>query len=207
METASTVQDIRPGLPSAALLQRPDVLQSEALLKGYNANIGAARAAYFPSIILVGSAGVGSKELGGLFTPGTGEWSFLPRVSLPIFDAGARSSQLKVAETDRDIALVQYEKAIQTAFREVADALALRGNIEQQLTAQQTLVAAIARRYQLSQARYNQGIDSQLNVLDAQRSLYSAQQGLIATRLTRLVNQVTLYKVLGGGKEVGEIVQ
>ena len=139
--------------------------------------------------------------MSGLFKSGSGAWTFAPQIVLPIFDAGARSAQLKVAEVDRDIAVAQYEKAIQTAFREVADSLAQQGTIDEQLAAQQSLVKATGTRYILSQTRYDKGIDSYLNVLDAQRSLYSAQQGLIATRLTRLVNQVTLYKVLGGGWE------
>ena len=203
-ETPTIVQDIVPGLPSEVLLQRPDVLQAEDLLKGFNANIGAARAAYFPRITLASSLGISSDKLSGLFNSGSGVWTFAPQITLPIFDAGARSAQLKVAEVDRDIAVAQYEKTIQTAFREVADALAQRGTIEEQLAAQQSLTKATGTRYLLSQARYDQGIDSYLNVLDAQRSLYSAQQGLIATRLTRLVNLVTLYKVLGGGaKEQG----
>jgi len=198
-ESLTAVREITPGLPSEVLLLRPDVVQAEDLLKGFNANIGAARAAFFPRITLVGSVGVGSSELSGLFKSGSDVWTFAPQIVLPIFDGGARSAQLKVAEVDRDIAIAQYEKTIQTAFREVADALAQQGTIDEQMAARQSLVKANASRYLLAQARYEKGIDSFLNVLDAQRSLYSAQQGLIATRLTRLVNQVTLYKVLGGG--------
>ncbi|MHB1348605.1 MAG: AdeC/AdeK/OprM family multidrug efflux complex outer membrane factor [Desulfobulbaceae bacterium] len=203
-DVMTAVRDLRPGLPSEVLLQRPDILQAENLLKGYNANIGAARAAFFPRITLTGSAGFGSDELSGLFAAGSDFWLFAPRIELPIFDTGARSAKLKVAETDRDIALASYEKAIQSAFREVADALAQRGTIEEQLAAQQSLTDATAASYQLSQTRYEKGVDSYLTVLDAQRSLYGAQQGLIATRLTRLLNQVTLYKVLGGGAPVTE---
>lgn len=198
-EQLTAVQDIRPGLPSSVLLQRPDVLQAEEELQGYNANIGAARAAFFPRITLVGSVGAGSDELRDLFSSGSGVWTFIPQLSLPIFDAGTRSAQLKVAEVDRDIALANYEKTIQTAFREVADALAQRGTIDLQMTAQQSLVNATGKRFILSQARYEKGVDSYLSVLDAQRSLYNARQGLIVTRLTRLVNQVNLYKTLGGG--------
>jgi multidrug efflux system outer membrane protein len=195
----AAVQDLRPGLPSEVLLQRPDILQAENLLKGYNANIGAARAAFFPRITLTGSTGFGSDELSGLFAAGSDFWLFSPRIELPIFDAGARSAKLKMAETDREIALARYEKAIQSAFREVADALALRGTIDRQLTAQQALTDATAASYRLSRIRYEKGVDSYLVVLDSQRSLYSAQQALITTRLTRLLNLVTLYKVLGGG--------
>ncbi len=197
--TLIPVQDIAPGLPSEVLLQRPDVLQAEMLLKSFNANIGAARAAFFPRITLVTSLGATSDQLSGLFKAGAGVWSFAPRVTLPIFDAGSRMAELQVAEVDRDIALAQYEKAIQTAFREVADALALGGTLGGLVAAQESLVTATTRRYTLSQARYERGIDSSLNVLDAQRSLYSAQQGLIGTRLSQLVNLVTLYRVLGGG--------
>lgn len=193
------LEEITPGLPSDVLLQRPDVLQAENLLKGYQANIGAARAAFFPKITLVGTLGAGSSELSGLFTSGSGSWTFIPRIDLPIFDAGARSAQLKVAEVDRDIAIAQYEKTIQTAFREVADALAQRSTIDERLAAQQALCAATEKRYVLARERTNTGVDSHLSLLDAQRSLYSAQQGLISLRLTRLTNLVTLYKVLGGG--------
>ena len=197
--TLTAVQDIAPGLPSEVLLQRPDVLAAEQLLKGFNANIGAARAAFFPRITLVGSVGVGSDELSGLFTSGSGAWLFAPKITLPIFDTGSRWGSLKVAEADRDIALARYEKSIQTAFREAADALAQRGTIDEQLAAQQSLTDATAASLRLSQARYEKGVDSYLAVLDSQRSLYGAQQGLIATRLTRLLNLVSLYKVLGGG--------
>lgn len=201
-DTLTAMQDIPPGLPSEVLLRRPDVVAAENLLHGFNANIGAARAAFFPRITLTGSLGVSSDELSGLFTSGSGAWAFAPRIELPIFDAGSRWASLKVAETDRDIAVARYEKTIQTAFREVADALAQRGTIDDQVAAQQSLTDATAKSYHLSQARYEKGVDSYLNALDAQRSLYSAQQGLITSRLTRLINLVTLYKVLGGGGEV-----
>jgi multidrug efflux system outer membrane protein len=200
-DTRKTVRDISPGLPSTVLLQRPDVLQAEQLLKGYNANIGAARAAFFPRITLVGSLGNGSDELSGLFGSDTLAWSFVPQITLPIFDSGRNQANLKVAEVDRRIAVASYEKTIQTAFREVADSLSQRGTIDDQMAAQQSLTDATATSYRLSQARYEKGVDSFLNVLDSQRSLYAAQQGLIATRLTRLTNLVTLYKVLGGGAD------
>lgn len=201
-ETLTAAQEVPPGLSSEVLLKRPDILEAENLLKGFNANIGAARAAYFPRITLTGSVGFGSDELSGLFASGSDFWLFAPRIELPIFDAGARSAKLKVAEVDRDIALARYEKAIQTAFREVADALAQQGTINEQLAAQQSLTDATATSYRLSQTRYEKGVDSYLTVLDSQRSLYSAQQELIVTRLTRLRNLVTLYKVLGGGGEI-----
>jgi outer membrane protein, multidrug efflux system len=198
-DEVTTLEGITPGLSSEILLQRPDVLQAENLLKGYQANIGAARAAFFPKITLVGTLGAGSSELSGLFTSGSGSWTFIPRIDLPIFDAGARSAQLRVAEVDRDIAIAQYQKAIQTAFREVADGLAQRSTIGERLAAQQALCVATEKRYVLARERTNIGVDSHLSQLDAQRSLYSAQQGLISLRLTRMANLVTLYKVLGGG--------
>ncbi|MCM2357126.1 MAG: AdeC/AdeK/OprM family multidrug efflux complex outer membrane factor [Geobacteraceae bacterium] len=198
-ETLTAMKDVSPGLPSEVLLTRPDILQAENLLKGANANIGAARAAFFPRITLVSSIGVGSDDLAGLFKAGSLAWSFAPQITLPIFTAGANQANLTVAEVDRDIALAQYEKAIQTAFREVADALAQRGTIDDQVAAQQSLTDATAESYRLSLARYEKGVDSYLNVLDSQRSLYGAQQNLITARLSRLSNLVTLYKVLGGG--------
>lgn len=198
-ETLTAVKDVPPGLPSDVLLRRPDILQAEGDLKGANANIGAARAAFFPRITLNSSVGFGSSELAGLFKAGSFAWSVAPGVSLPIFDGGSNKANLKVAEVDRDIMIARYEQAIQTAFREVADALAQRGTIDEQLAAQQSLTDATAERYSLSQARFEKGVDSHLNVLDSQRSLYGAQQALIGVRLSRLANLVTLYKVLGGG--------
>jgi len=186
------------GIPSEMLLRRPDILQAENQLKAANANIGAARAAFFPSITLTTSIGTSSDQLSGLFKAGSDSWSFLPQITIPIFDARIWSAY-DVIKAERDISLVQYEKAIQTAFREVADALAQRGTLDDQIEAQQLLVNASAESYRLSDARYTRGIDSYLSVLDAQRSLYGAQQGLISIRLARLVNLVTLYKVLGGG--------
>lgn len=198
-DTLTALKDLQHGLPSDVLLGRPDILQAEHLLKGANANIGAARAAFFPRITLVSSVGFGSDQLRDLFVSGSFVYSVAPRISLPIFQGGANRANLKVAEVDRDIAVAQYEKAIQTAFREVADALAQRGTIDDQLKAQQSLTDATAQSYSLSRARYEKGVDSYLNVLDSQRSLYAAQQNLIGARLTRLLNLATLYKVLGGG--------
>ena len=195
----TALKEISPGLPSEVLLRRPDIVQAEELLKGANANIGAARAAFFPRITLISSVGFGSNELAGLFTGSSFAWSFAPQITLPIFQGGANMANLKVAKVDRDIAVAQYEKAIQTAFREVADALARRGTIDDQLAAQKSLTEATSESYRLSQARYEKGIDSYLNVLDSQRSLYSAQQNLISVRLSQLNNLVTLYKTLGGG--------
>jgi outer membrane protein, multidrug efflux system len=194
-----TLKDFRAGLPSEVLQQRPDIMQAEQLLKAANANIGAARAAFFPRITLNTSIGTSSDQLMGLFSPGSAAWSFAPRITLPIFDYGRNSAGLTVAGIDRDIALAQYEKAIQSAFRDVADALAQRGTMGEQLEAQQSLAQATSESYRLSEARYRSGIDSYLNVLDSQRSSYSSQQGLIGIKLSRLINLVTLYKVFGGG--------
>ena len=182
-ETLTAMKDLAPGLPSDVLLRRPDILQAEGQLKSFNANIGAARAAFFPRITLVSSVGFGSTELSGLFKGDSFAWSFLPRISLPIFDGGTNKANLKVAEVDRDIAVAQYEKAIQTAFREVADALAQRGTIDDQVAAQQSLTDATSESYKLSLARFDKGVDSYLSVLDSQRSLYGAQQNLISVRL------------------------
>ena len=182
------------------LLRRPDVLAEEHRLKAANANIGAARAAFFPRISLTAAVGTASSELSGLFKSGSGAWSFAPQIVMPIFDARTWSA-LEATKVEREIAVAQYEKAIQTAFREVADALAVRGTVDQQVSAQQSLVDAAAETYRLSNARYDKGIDSYLGVLDAQRSLYAAQQGLVALRLAKLANQVRLYAVLGGGSD------
>jgi len=198
-ETLTSIKDIPPGLPSDVLLRRPDILQAEGQLKGINANIGAARAAFFPRITLVSNVGFGSDDLAGLFKPGSFAWKFAPQITLPIFDGGSNRANLKVAEVNRDIAVAQYEKTIQNAFREVADTLAQRGTISDQLNAQQSLTDATSESYRFSQARFDKGIDSYLTVLDSQRSLYSAQQNLISIRLIRLLNLATLYRVLGGG--------
>jgi multidrug efflux system outer membrane protein len=194
------MKDITAGLPSEVLGQRPDILAAENQLKAANANIGAARAAFFPRIALTTSIGATSAELSGLFKSDSGAWSFAPQITLPIFDAGRNRANLNAAKADKDIFLAQYEKTIQVAFKEVADALAQQGTVGDQLAAQQSLVDATAASYRLAEARYLNGIDNHLVVLDAQRSLYSAQQGLIDVHLARLANLLTLYKVLGGGE-------
>ncbi len=193
-------REISPGIGSEVLLNRPDILQAEHRLKGAYANIGAARAAFFPRISLTTAFGTASADLSGLFKGGSGTWSFAPRITIPIFDARAWSAY-DVTKVEREIAMTQYEKAIQTAFKETADALAVLGTVQEQLVAQQSLVDALSETCRLSNARYTKGIDSYLSVLDAQRSLYGAQQGLVALRLAKLVNQVRLYAVLGGGSE------
>ena len=190
--------EVSAGLSSELLLGRPDVLAAEHQLMAANANIGAARAAFFPRISLTTVVGTASAQLSGLFRTGQETMSFIPQISVPIFDAGMWNAY-DVTKADRQIFLTQYERAIQVAFREVADALAVRGTGDRQIEAQQWLVDDVAETYRLSLARYTRGMDSYLGVLDSQRSLYAAQQGLIVLRLAWFANRVTLYKVLGGG--------
>jgi multidrug efflux system outer membrane protein len=192
------LRELNPGLSSGVLLRRPDVLQAEDLLKAANADIGAARAAFFPQISLTGAMGTSSSDLAGLFKSGSGAWNYAPQVVMPVFDARTWSAN-KATKVQREITLAQYQKAIQSAFREVADALAIRGTVDQQVEAQQSLVHAVAETYRLSNSRYNMGIDSYLSVLDAQRSLYAAQQVLVSLHLAKLTSQVRLYAALGGG--------
>ena len=202
MATASALVDVPAGLPSTLLQQRPDVLAAEHTLQGSNADIGAARAAFFPTISLTASPGSSSTALSGLFKGGNSTWSFAPSVSLPIFNAGSNRASLDSAKAQREIDLATYEKTVQTAFREVADALATRGSIGEQIAAQQSLVDATQKSYTLSNALYRSGSYSFLEVLDAQRSLYTAQQTLIGLRLSEQSNRITLYKVMGGGDTV-----
>jgi outer membrane protein, multidrug efflux system len=199
LQAVSQIATLPDGLPSTVLQNRPDVLEAERDLQGYNANIGAARAAFFPTISLTASAGLASNELGSLFNGSNRAWSFSPQIVLPIFNAGLNKANLKVAEVNRDISVAQYEKAIQTAFKEVSDSLAQRATLEEQLSAQTALVNATERSFTLSRLRFEKGLDNYLTVLDAQRSYYSAQQNLITVRLSDVSNHVTLYKVLGGG--------
>jgi multidrug efflux system outer membrane protein len=198
--SVAPLKEISAGLSSEVLLRRPDVLQAEDLLKAANADIGAARAAFFPQISLTAAIGTASSDLSGLFKSGSSAWSYAPQIVMPIFDARTWSAN-KAAQAQREIAVTQYQKAIQSAFREVADALAICGTVDYQVEAQQSLVHAVAETYRLSNSRYKMGIDSYLSVLDAQRSLYAAQQGLVSLHLAKLANQVTLYAALGGGWE------
>jgi multidrug efflux system outer membrane protein len=191
--------DIPAGLPSDLLTRRPDILQAEAMLRSENANIGAARAAFFPRISLTGSVGTASATLGGLFGGGSTAWSFLPSITVPIFSGGALQASLDVAKIQKDIGIAQYEKAIQTAFREVADGLAARGTFDEQLAAQERFTATQQRSLELSDFRYRNGADTYLNVLIAQTALYNAQLTLVSTRLQRLTSLVDLYRSLGGG--------
>jgi multidrug efflux system outer membrane protein len=200
LDSLNPYKDISAGLSSEVLLRRPDIIAAEHRLKGAYAYIGAARAAFFPRISLTTSLGTASNELSGLFGSSTDTWSFVPRIVMPIFDARTWAA-LRVSKADQKIILTQYEKTVQSAFRDVADTLAVQGTINTQVAAQQALVEAFAEAYRLSSQRYMKGIDSYLGVLDAQRSLFQAQQGLISLRLGKLANQVRLYAVLGGGSD------
>lgn len=201
MQDSVALAPLPAHLSSAVLLQRPDVLAAEHTLQAANADIGAARAAFFPSLSLTASTGRSSDALSTLFSAGSRTWSFVPSITAPIFHAGALKASLDASKLGKDIAVAQYEKAIQSAFAEVADALATRDHLQAQLTAQQALVDASQRSYTLADARYRAGLDGHLPVLDAQRSLFAAEQALIALRLQDASNRVTLYQVLGGGAD------
>lgn len=191
--------DVPAGLPSALLTRRPDIRAAEQSLMASNANIGAARAAFFPRITLTAGAGAASSELSSLFNNGSWGWTLAPQLLLPIFDAGRNQANLDASQAARDIAVAQYEKSIQVAFREVADALAARDTLTRQLQANVALLAAESERTRLTRLRLEAGAASQLDWLDAQRSRFNAQQALIQIRLAVLQNKVVLYKVLGGG--------
>ena len=196
---AVALPEVPAGAPSDLLLRRPDIRQSEQQLIAANANIGAARAAFFPRIALTASVGSASGELSGLFKSGSFGFTLAPSLLLPIFDAGRNQAGLQSATVTRDIAIAQYERSIQTAFRDVADALAGRSTLADQLQAQRAVAAAESARLKLSDLRYTNGVASYLDLLDAQRSLFAAQQALVQTRLAQLQSQVNLYKALGGG--------
>ena len=198
LDTVSLV-NIPVGVPSELLEHRPDILDAEHQLIATNANIGAARAAYFPSITMTTFYGSASPALNGLFGSGSRSWLFVPQVNLPIFDGGKISANLKIAEINQKIAINIYVKAIQNAFREVADSLVIQENIKDELNAQISLVQATELSLKLSQARYENGINSYLNVLDSQRSLYTSKHNLITLKLSRYANEFTLFKALGGG--------
>ena len=199
MLPAAALLELPAPLPSSLLLARPDIQAAEHNLRAATANIGAARAALFPSISLTAAAGSASRDLSGLFDSGNGTWSFAPQIRLPIFDGGRNQANVRVAEANQQLALAQYEKTVQIAFREVADALAERAQWSERLDAQTSLVGATQKALTLSEARFKAGADNYLSVLDAQRSLYAAQQTRISLRLAEQVNRITLYKVLGGG--------
>lgn len=196
---ADLLSEVPAGLPSDLLQRRPDVLQAEHQLKAANANIGAARAAFFPSISLTANAGTASSQLSGLFDGGSGTWLFQPQINLPIFNAGRLRANLDYAELQEQIQVAHYEDAIQVAFQEVADRLAARTTYQQQLEAQRALLETTERYYDLAERRYRTGIDSYLTLLDAQRQLFGVRQQLIGDRLAQLSSEVELYKALGGG--------
>jgi multidrug efflux system outer membrane protein len=193
------LQVLPAGLPSEVLLRRPDVLAAEHSLRAADGDIGAARAAFFPTIALTANIGSASEKLSGLFRAGTETWIFAPTITVPVFHGGQLRGGLELARADQRVAVAQYEKSIQTGFREVADGLALTATLDRQRAAQEALVEATGRAYELSQERYKAGRDSYLDVLVSQRSDYTAQQGLIATRLAEQSNRVNLYEALGGG--------
>jgi outer membrane protein, multidrug efflux system len=198
LDSQTMIADLAPGIPSEVLLRRPDVLAAEHTLRSANANIGAARAAFFPTISLTGFAGFASTALTSLFSGGL-VWTFTPQVSVPLFAGGRNVAALDVAKVRKQIEVARYEKAIQVAFREVADALAARETFEEQLAAQQARVQAEQVRFDLSNQRYRAGVESYLGVLEAQQDLYAAQEQLIEIRIARLTNLADLYRALGGG--------
>jgi multidrug efflux system outer membrane protein len=191
--------DISAGLTSDLLEQRPDIRAAEQVLRANQANIAAARAAFFPRISLTAGVGLASSSLSNLFDGGAGVWNFTPALTLPIFDNGRNQANLDLATVRANIAVANYEKTIQVAFREVADALDARATLASEITAQQAMRDAQAARLELAQVRYKNGVANYLDVLDAERELYSAEQTLLSTRLLRLTNAVDLYRSLGGG--------
>jgi multidrug efflux system outer membrane protein len=198
-DDTNILADIPAGLPSELIQRRPDILEAEHTLKAANANIGAARAAFFPTIKLTGSIGTTSSQFEKLFGSGTGVWSFAPEVTVPIFTGGANRASLDSAKVATRIEVANYEKAIQTAFREVADALVATGSYARQIEAETALINAQQIRFNLATLRYRQGEDTYLNVLSAQQDLYSAQLGRIQAQYNQLTSQITLYQALGGG--------
>ena len=199
LDSQNLLADIPAGLPSDLLVRRPDIAAAEQTLIGANANIGAARAAFFPEISLTGTLGTLSPSFGGLFSSGSRAWSFMPQISLPIFSGGANTANLELAQVEKRIEIAHYQKAIQTAFREVADGLAARGTFDSQIASLERYTQSQSRRLELSDLRYRNGVDNYLSVLTAQTDLYNAQLILITARLQRLINLVDLYQYLGGG--------
>lgn len=199
IENQQLVEELPAGLPSDLLVRRPDLCQAEHALQAANANIGVARAAFFPTVKLTAAGGTASAELSGLFGQGSGTWSFAPSITLPLFASGKNRAQLDVAQVQKRIEVANYEKAIQAAFREVSDALAVRASVGVQVAAQQARVTAAQRRYELTEQRFRAGVASYLNVLLAQQELHSARQALLDARLARLLNLTSLYAALGGG--------
>lgn len=201
LDDAAVMPTLRVGLPSEVLLQRPDIVAAEHQLRAAGANIGAARAAFFPRITLTGSFGTASSELSGLFDSGSQAWRFLPSLTLPIFDAGRNRAALDLAEVRRDLAVANYEKTVQTAFREVSDALSARSWLGEQVRISQATLVAQAERARLARLRYDNGSAPYFEVLDAQRDLLAAEQQLVQTRRALLSSRVSLYAALGGGSQ------
>jgi multidrug efflux system outer membrane protein len=201
LNDAALLHELRVGLPSEVLQQRPDIVAAENRLKAANANIGAARAAFFPSISLTGFFGTASSGLDGLFAAGSRAWLFWPQLALPIFDAGRRQANLDVAEVRRDAAVAEYERTVQTAFRDVSDALSAQHWLAEQVAIQRRALAAQQERARLAQMRYDRGSASFLEVLDAQRDLLSTEQLLVQERRALLSSRVALYAALGGGSQ------
>jgi multidrug efflux system outer membrane protein len=191
--------DLAPGLPSDLLTRRPDIMKAEHTLRGDYADIGAARAAFFPQLTLTGTGGLSSLQFNKLFTPGALTWTFAPQLSIPIFTWGQNQANLDIAKTQRDLDVVAYEQTVQTAFHDVANALTARATYRDQALAQQQDVDASADYYRLAMMRFRAGVDTYLTALDAQRTLYSAQQALLVAQEAQLQNLVTMYQVLGGG--------
>jgi outer membrane protein, multidrug efflux system len=207
LSAAPALADVPSGLPSDLLIRRPDIRAAEQQLIAANANIGAARAAFFPRISLTAGLGTASSHLSDLFSSGSWGWTLAPQAVLPIFDAGRNQAGLESARAGRELAVAQYEKAIQSAFREVADALAGRATLGEQLRAQQAQAEAENVRFRLADLRYRNGVASYLDLLDAQRALFIARQAVVQTRLAQLQNQVVLYKTLGGGWKEPAVAQ
>ncbi|MGI4856346.1 MAG: efflux transporter outer membrane subunit [Janthinobacterium lividum] len=199
LDQQNIIADIPAGVPSDLLTRRPDIIEAEQTLLADNASIGAARAAFFPSISITGSAGAASSDLGRLFKAGQAYWTFAPQINIPIFSGGENTANLDIAKVRKNIGIANYEKAIQTAFREVSDSLAARGTYDDQINALQRYVASQQNRLDLSNLRYTNGVDSYLSVLTAQTDLYSAQQMLVTAQMDRATNLVLLYQRLGGG--------
>ena len=204
-DETTVLAELRAGLPSELLVSRPDIISAEHQLRASNAHIGAARAAFLPRIALTGSFGTASSDLNGLFDSGSRAWTFMPTLSLPIFDGGRRRANLELSEVRRDIAVAGYEKTIQTAFREVADALSAKHWLAEQLTIQRANLEAQSERARLAKLRYDNGSAAFLEVLDAQRDLLGAQQQLVQARRALLSSQVALYAALGGGTLVTSV--
>ena len=200
LDSVKLQEDLPAGMPSRLLTARPDILAAEHQLKAANANIGAARAAFFPSIALTASAGSASAQLGDLFAGGQGAWSFVPSINVPIFNHGRNKANLDVAKVQTSIEVANYQKTIQTAFREVSDGLVAKAYLDEQMVAENLRVQANRKSYGLANSRYREGVDTFLNTLDAQRSLFSAEQDLVTVKLARINNLISLYKALGGGE-------